>query len=70
MADPARAPRREEARSRGLQPVPEVIATDPAAAFSKRLGWEPLGEVEELWPSDLRVRLRCHAEPALCDRLD
>ncbi|MFF3737984.1 hypothetical protein [Streptomyces sp. NPDC002566] len=47
----------------------EVIATDPAAAFYKRLGWEAQGEVEELWPSDQRVRLRCHAAPAHGDRL-
>ncbi|MFJ1729826.1 GNAT family N-acetyltransferase [Streptomyces sp. NPDC088254] len=59
----------EEAGSRGLQPVLEVVATHPAAAFYERLGWELLGEVEDLWPQDQRVRLRCHAAPAPADQL-
>ncbi|MEU0672132.1 GNAT family N-acetyltransferase [Streptomyces sp. NPDC006172] len=57
----------EEARSRGLQPVLEVVAAHPAAAFYERLGWELLGEVQELWPPDRHVRLRCFSAPASAD---
>jgi GNAT superfamily N-acetyltransferase len=52
-----------EARSRGLDPVLEVVASHPAAAFYERLGWEFLGVVDEHWGPDRVVSLRCYAAP-------
>lgn len=51
------------ARSRGLHPVLEVVAADPAAAFYARLGWQDLGVVDQRWGPERVVPLRCFAAP-------
>lgn len=57
-----------EARSRGLHPVLDVVATDPAAAFYARLGRRDLGRVDQRWGPDQVVALRCHAAPVSVER--
>ncbi|MFE9673843.1 GNAT family N-acetyltransferase [Streptomyces sp. NPDC006259] len=52
-----------EARSLGGHPVLDVVATDPAAAFYARLGWQDLGRVDQRWGPDQVVPLRCYAAP-------
>ncbi|MFH9864034.1 GNAT family N-acetyltransferase [Streptomyces sp. NPDC017202] len=58
-----------EARSRGLHPVLDVVATDPAAAFYARLGWRDLGRVDQRWGPDQLVPLRCYAAPVPGERV-
>ncbi|MFF9059384.1 GNAT family N-acetyltransferase [Streptomyces sp. NPDC101213] len=57
-----------EARSRGLHPVLDVVATDPAASFYARLGWRDLGRVDRRWGPDQVVTLRCYAAPVAAER--
>lgn len=53
-----------EARRRGLHPVLDVVASDTAAvALYERLGWRPLGTVEQEWGPRLTVTVRCFAAP-------
>lgn len=52
-----------QARSRGLHPVLDVVAADPAAAFYARLGWQHLGLVDQRWGPGQLVSLRCFAAP-------
>ncbi|MDX3116429.1 MULTISPECIES: GNAT family N-acetyltransferase [Streptomyces] len=51
------------ARGRGLHPVLDVVAADPAAAFYERLGWHSLGTVVQQWGAARRVLLNCYAAP-------
>ncbi|MFB0632090.1 GNAT family N-acetyltransferase [Streptomyces sp. AB3(2024)] len=54
-----------EARARGLRPVLDVVASDTAAvALYDRLGWSPLGSVEQRWGPGRTVTVRCYAAPA------
>jgi GNAT superfamily N-acetyltransferase len=54
----------EQAHSRGLHPVLDVVATDTAAtALYEGLGWELLDVVEQRWAPDQLVSLRCYAAP-------
>ncbi|USQ86906.1 GNAT family N-acetyltransferase [Streptomyces phaeoluteigriseus] len=57
-----------EARSRGLHPVLDVVAADPAAVFYARLGWQDLGLVDQRWGPDQVVSLRCFAAPVSAER--
>ncbi|WP_344964592.1 GNAT family N-acetyltransferase [Streptomyces thioluteus] len=51
-----------EARSRGLQPVLDVVASDAAAAaLYERLGWELMATVEQWWGPRRTVTVRCYA---------
>ncbi|MFD5270246.1 GNAT family N-acetyltransferase [Streptomyces sp. NPDC058335] len=59
-----------EARSRGLHPVLDVVAADPAAAFYARLGWQDLGLVNQRWGPDQVVPLRCFAAPLSAEPTD
>ncbi|MFE3760272.1 hypothetical protein ACFXPI_00675 [Streptomyces sp. NPDC059104] len=53
------------ARARGLGPVLDVVASDTAAvALYERLGWSPLGSVEQRWGPGRTVTVRCYAAPA------
>ncbi|MFJ9944074.1 GNAT family N-acetyltransferase [Streptomyces erythrochromogenes] len=53
-----------EARSRGLHPVLDVLASDTAAAaLYERLGWHLLGTVEQDWSPTRTVTVRCYAAP-------
>ncbi|MFD8293973.1 GNAT family N-acetyltransferase [Streptomyces lavendulae] len=53
------------ARARGLHPVLDVLAADTAAAaLYDRLGWSPLGSVEQQWGPGRTVTVRCYAAPA------
>ncbi|WP_406010307.1 GNAT family N-acetyltransferase [Streptomyces sp. NBC_00637] len=51
------------ARARDLHPVPDVVATDPAASFYERLGWRFLGTADQRWGPARTVSLRCYAAP-------
>ncbi|MEU4874359.1 GNAT family N-acetyltransferase [Streptomyces sp. NPDC021608] len=51
------------ARARGLHPVLDVVAADPAAAFYERLGWQGLGSVVQQWGPARSVLLNCYAAP-------
>lgn len=51
------------ARTRGLHPVLDVVATDPAASFYERLGWRLLGTADQRWGPVRVVSLRCYAAP-------
>ncbi|MGO4455729.1 GNAT family N-acetyltransferase [Streptomyces sp. M-16] len=54
-----------EAQARGLRPVLDVLASDTAAvALYDRLGWSPLGSVEQHWGPGRTVTVRCYAAPA------
>ncbi|MER6784547.1 GNAT family N-acetyltransferase [Streptomyces sp. NPDC000658] len=53
----------EGARSRGMHPVLDVVAADPAAAFYERLGWHGLGAVVQQWGPARSVLLNCYAAP-------
>ncbi|TGB09661.1 GNAT family N-acetyltransferase [Streptomyces palmae] len=56
----------EEARSRGLHPVLDVVASDTAAtALYERLGWERLATVEQRWSPRQTVAIHCYALPAV-----
>ncbi|MFG2574154.1 GNAT family N-acetyltransferase [Streptomyces sp. NPDC048481] len=52
------------ARARGLHPVLDVVAADPAAAFYERLGWHALGSVVQQWGPGRSVLLDCYAAPS------
>ncbi|MGW0171933.1 GNAT family N-acetyltransferase [Streptomyces sp. NPDC003343] len=55
----------EEARSRGLHPVLDVVASDTAAiALYERLGWELMAMVEQQWSPHQTVAIRCYAAPS------
>ncbi|MET7476572.1 GNAT family N-acetyltransferase [Streptomyces sp. NPDC005648] len=55
----------EEARTRGLHPVLDVVTANTAAtALYERLGWELLDVVRERWRPDQVVTLGCYAAPA------
>ncbi|GGR94750.1 hypothetical protein GCM10010269_37180 [Streptomyces humidus] len=51
------------ARARGLHPVLDVVAADPAAAFYERRGWRSLGTAVQEWGPGRRVLLNCYAAP-------
>ncbi|MGW1752026.1 GNAT family N-acetyltransferase [Streptomyces sp. NPDC002092] len=54
----------EEARTRGLHPVLDVVDSDTTAtALYERLGWELLEVVEQRWAPGQVVSLRCYAAP-------
>ncbi|MFI8447018.1 GNAT family N-acetyltransferase [Streptomyces erythrochromogenes] len=51
-----------EARSRGLHPVLDVLASDTAAAaLYERLGWHHLGTVTQQWTPTQTVDVHCYA---------
>lgn len=51
-----------EARSRGLHPVLDVVASDVSAiALYERLGWQLLDTVDQQWGPQQVVSLRCYA---------
>lgn len=52
------------ARTRGLHPVLDVVAADPAAAFYERLGWRGLGTVVQQWGPARDVLVNCFAAPS------
>lgn len=52
------------ARLRGLRPVLDVVATDPASAFYERLGWRFLGAADQQWGPARTVTVNCFAAPA------
>ncbi|QFZ72269.1 GNAT family N-acetyltransferase [Streptomyces fagopyri] len=55
----------EEARSRGLHPVLDVVTTDTAAAaLYERLGWKLMATVEQRWSPHRTVAIRCYAAPS------
>ncbi|WP_109000736.1 GNAT family N-acetyltransferase [Streptomyces rishiriensis] len=51
------------ARARGLHPVLDVVAADPASAFYERLGWRSLGTAVQQWGPARSVLLNCFAAP-------
>lgn len=52
----------EEARTRGLHPVLDVVASDTAAAaLYERLGWELMATVEREWSPSQLVVIHCYA---------
>lgn len=54
----------EEARTRALHPVLDVVDSDTAAsALYERLGWELLDVVEQRWTPEQVVSVRCYAAP-------
>lgn len=59
----------QEAGRRGLRPVLDVVASDvTACALYERLGWKPLGTVEQRWGPTRTVAVRCYAAPAAARR--
>ncbi|MFE5492107.1 GNAT family N-acetyltransferase [Streptomyces virginiae] len=53
-----------QARSRGLHPVLDVVASDTAAAaLYERLGWQRLGTVDQRWSPTRTVAVHCYAAP-------
>ncbi|GGQ36226.1 MULTISPECIES: GNAT family N-acetyltransferase [Streptomyces] len=53
-----------QARTRGLHPVLDVVATDTAAAaLYERLGWQLLGTVNQQWSPTQTVAVHCYAAP-------
>ncbi|MEU1533969.1 GNAT family N-acetyltransferase [Streptomyces fagopyri] len=55
----------EEARSRDLHPVLDVVTTDTAAAaLYERLGWKLMATVEQRWSPHQTVAIRCYAAPS------
>ncbi|MFE5717469.1 GNAT family N-acetyltransferase [Streptomyces erythrochromogenes] len=51
-----------QARTRGLHPVLDVLASDTAAAaLYERLGWQLLGTVEQQWTPTQTVAVHCYA---------